>query len=80
MRLHGNAIDVIGTTCALRSGRSDRTCLSLDDCAPCAAHGDNAVAPATPPPVSVIGLGASSTSAVGLEGACRGATAAAGAR
>jgi hypothetical protein len=80
VRVHGNAIDVGGTTCALRSGRSDRTCLSLDTCAPCTTHGDNAVAPATPPPVSAIDLGAPSTSAVGLEGACRGATAPAGAR
>jgi hypothetical protein len=80
VRVHGNAIDVEGTTCALRSGRSDRTCLPLESCAPCAAHGDNAVTPATPPAVSAIALGAPSTSAVGLEGACRSATAAAGAR
>lgn len=80
VRVHGNAVDVEGTTCALRSGRSDRTCLPLDTCAPCTTHGDNAVTPATPPPVSAIGLGATSTSAVGLEGACRGATGPAGAR
>jgi hypothetical protein len=77
--LHHNRLAVDGDGCRLAIGRVGDVCLDLAACSECSASVGNVEAPATPAPVSAIALGAPTTVAVDLDGACRAATSGVGA-
>ena len=76
--LLGNGFDV-PDGCALRFGRDDLTCLSLEPCASCSSSSGNATAPDVPAPMNVIDLGAPTSLALDIAGECRDALPPAGA-
>jgi hypothetical protein len=78
--LHHNRLDIEGDGCRLAIGRVGDVCLDLAACGPCSASVGNTEAPASPPALSAIALGAPTTVSVDLDGACRGATSGVGAR
>jgi hypothetical protein len=77
--LHANRFDV-DLDCIVQFGRVDPTCLPVDPCDVCAASADNAIAPANPPAISALDLGAPTSVVLDIEGTCRGPTSVAGAR
>jgi len=78
--LHHNRIALEGGGCVVGLGRTGATCVSPDDCSVCGASVGNTVAPASPAPVSAIALGAPSTTAIDVDGACRPAVSGPGAQ